>query len=103
MWPGWKAWVDGEPVSLTGLEWLEVPALAGKHTYLFRYRPWDVLMGGLLSLLGVILAVYIWRAAPPPSTFVSVRKSRIAVPATPANDFADGGLEEETVQRVEFE
>jgi uncharacterized membrane protein YfhO len=59
-WTGWKAWVDGERVPLIGEQWLEVNAPAGEHTYLFRYRPWDVPLGIALSIVGVIMCVYLW-------------------------------------------
>jgi hypothetical protein len=34
--------------------------LTGKHTYHFRYRPWDVWVGISLSLLGIILSLILW-------------------------------------------
>lgn len=57
-WSGWGAWMDGERVSLVGRQWLEVEAPAGKHTYQFRYRPWDVPVGLFLLLLGILACVY---------------------------------------------
>jgi hypothetical protein len=60
MWSGWKAWRDGDPVKLLGFNWLEVQALAGKHTYSFRYQPWDVPLGIGLCALGLILGVSYW-------------------------------------------
>ena len=62
-WSGWKAWMDSARVDLTGREWIEVDAPAGKHTYQFRYQPWDVVVGLLLFLIGIVLSVFIWRSS----------------------------------------
>lgn len=59
-WTGWKAWRDGEQVPLKGKQWLEVDAPAGRHTYQFRYLPWDVPVGLGLSVIGMILCVWLW-------------------------------------------
>jgi len=59
-WSGWKAWMDGKRVDLIGRNWIEVNAPTGKHTYQFRYQPWDVVVGLLLFLIGIILSVYVW-------------------------------------------
>jgi len=59
-WSGWKAWIDGERVPLLGDHWLEVEAPAGKHTYQFRYRPWDVPIGISLSIIGILACFYLW-------------------------------------------
>lgn len=63
-WTGWKVWVDGERAPLLGDRWLEVNALAGEHTYEFRYRPWDVPLGLILSFIGVLLCIYLCRNEP---------------------------------------
>jgi hypothetical protein len=60
MWSGWKAWRDRESVSLLGGTWLAVDAPAGKHTYTFRYFPWDVPLGIALSLIGVLSGLWLW-------------------------------------------
>jgi hypothetical protein len=49
---GWQVTVDGMPGQLTDSAWLELPSVAGRHQYSFRYRPWDVPVGALLSLIG---------------------------------------------------
>jgi hypothetical protein len=41
--------------------WLSVAAPAGTHHYEFRYRPWDVPVGAGLTLIGLALAVWVWR------------------------------------------
>ncbi len=60
MWTGWKAWVDGKPAPMLDETWLTVDALAGKHTYTFRYLPWDVPLGLALTLGGVALCIILW-------------------------------------------
>lgn len=57
---GWYAWVDGKSHSLLAGDWLSVNALPGNHTYTFRYRPWDVYLGALLSLIGVCMVIWLW-------------------------------------------
>jgi hypothetical protein len=58
---GWYAWVDGQPQPLLGGDWLSVNAPSGKHDYSFRYRPWDVYVGALISLMGVGTIIWLWR------------------------------------------
>jgi hypothetical protein len=57
MYDGWKARLDGEPARLIGDEWLSVDAPAGEHTYTFRYRPWDAILGSILAIISLFLAV----------------------------------------------
>jgi hypothetical protein len=64
MWAGWKAWVDGEPADLIHDQWLAVEALAGTHTYAFRFRPWDVPLGIGLCVLGLALCVWVYFKTP---------------------------------------
>jgi hypothetical protein len=56
---GWYAWVDGVPSPINDGDWLGVNAPAGKHTYSFRYRPWDVYLGGFFTLLGIGLVIWL--------------------------------------------
>jgi hypothetical protein len=42
-------------------DWLATQAPAGDHAYQFRYRPWDAVLGTVLTLVGVVLAVILWR------------------------------------------
>jgi hypothetical protein len=51
-WNGWKAWIDGAPAQLSPGPRLSLTAPAGTHQYLFRYMPWDVPLGLLVTLLG---------------------------------------------------
>lgn len=59
-WTGWRAWRDGENVPIEHGSWLEVAAPAGEHVYTFRYRPWDVVLGMVLTIAGTLLAVWLW-------------------------------------------
>jgi uncharacterized membrane protein YfhO len=59
-WSGWYASRDGKPLALADAQWLSVSAPAGQHHYEFRYRPWDVPLGLLLSLAGIGLAITLW-------------------------------------------
>jgi len=60
MFSGWNAWVDGEQTPLLGENWLAVEAPSGEHIYEFRYQPWDVPLGILLSIVGVFLCIRLW-------------------------------------------
>jgi hypothetical protein len=70
MYSGWKAWVDSERTPLLGDHWLEVDAPVGAHVYEFRYQPWDVPVGIILSFIGVLLCIWIW-VLPPEVDFLS--------------------------------
>jgi len=51
--PGWRAWVDGEPVSIRRADeaFRGVPVPPGTHTVEFRYEPASFRVGLFLSLL----------------------------------------------------
>lgn len=57
---GWYAWVDRKSQTLLAGDWLSVNAPSGKHAYAFRYRPWDVYLGALLSLIGIGIVIWFW-------------------------------------------
>jgi hypothetical protein len=59
--PGWTAWMDGEPVSLAQENLLSVHASPGNHVYTFRYRPLDVWLGLVMTLAGVVYAFWLGR------------------------------------------
>ncbi len=63
-WTGWQANRDGIPVALDDNRWLSVDAPAGSHHFEFRYRPWDVWVGLLLTLTGIALCVWWWFRSP---------------------------------------
>ncbi len=60
-WTGWYAWVDQTRTQLLPSNWLSVDAPAGKHSYQFRYRPWDVWVGIFLTISGIALSIILWR------------------------------------------
>jgi len=60
-WNGWYAWRDGQRVELEDGQWLSVLAPVGEHVYEFRYLPWDVPLGLLLALVGLVWAARQWR------------------------------------------
>ncbi|HTX78406.1 MAG TPA: hypothetical protein VMC62_01995, partial [Longilinea sp.] len=64
-WDSWYASVDGQVTPLLSGQWLSVAAPAGQHTYSFRYRPWDVWVGLLVTVIGIILAAVWWRRIGP--------------------------------------
>jgi hypothetical protein len=57
-WAGWRAFVDGQRTLLTGEEWLEVGAPAGRHLYAFRFLPADAFIGLVLTLVGIGACVW---------------------------------------------
>lgn len=59
-WSGWSVRRDGIPAALEPGPWLQVAAPAGVHTYTFRYRPWDVLLGFATTVLGAVLTIGLW-------------------------------------------
>jgi hypothetical protein len=62
-WRGWIAWQDGERIPLLSNRWLSTEAPPGKHEYRFRYIPFDVIAGSILSLFGLVLTIWLWRRA----------------------------------------
>jgi hypothetical protein len=62
---GWRAWEDDRSIHLDSENWLTVDTTAGRHTYHFRYQPWDVWVGILCPLLGVVLSITLWKRSKP--------------------------------------
>jgi hypothetical protein len=58
-WSGWQVWRDGVKVSLLPGQWLSTAAPAGTHHYAFRYMPWDVILGFVLTVIGFVAAVWL--------------------------------------------
>ena len=55
--PGWRAaTASGAPLALLPGDWLAVRLPAGRSSVRFRYRPWDVPAGLLLTLTGFVVA-----------------------------------------------
>ncbi|MBC8076909.1 MAG: hypothetical protein H7Y32_12595 [Chloroflexales bacterium] len=59
-WSGWGAQLNGAAAALLPGQWLAVDVPAGKATVQFRYRPWDVPLGLLLTLCGLVLGAVLW-------------------------------------------
>ena len=57
---GWSVERDGRQAALEPAPWLSTEAPAGSHEYSFRYRPWDVPIGLILTLIGIALCIWIW-------------------------------------------
>ena len=64
--PGWRAWVDGRPVSAgvaPGLGYLSVPLTAGQHEVSFTFEHTGPrLAAELVSLVALVLVVGLWVA-----------------------------------------
>lgn len=60
-WQGWSARIDGEAAPLVEEgTFLQVELPAGNHAINFVYRPWDVPIGLLFSLMGIVIAIWQW-------------------------------------------
>jgi uncharacterized membrane protein YfhO len=61
--PGWYASVDGKPAQIHEVDFSMrgVVVAKGKHEVRFRYRPWSVYLGALLTFAGVIVTAVISR------------------------------------------
>lgn len=58
-WSGWQARVDGKPAQLEGDVWLELELPAGAELVSVHYRPWDVPLGLIFCLAGMLLVGYL--------------------------------------------
>jgi hypothetical protein len=56
---GWQATVNGRATDVQG-NLIHLPVPAGSSSIQLRYRPWDVMIGGWITLLGLILCGYLW-------------------------------------------
>ena len=63
-WDGWYASVDTQTAALLPGQWISLDIPPGQHTISLRYRPWDALLGLLMSLAGVGLAVWVLAQRP---------------------------------------
>ena len=61
---GWSVRRDGRQVDLEPNSWLSSAAPAGDHEFLFRYQPWDVPLGVVLTLVGVAICLWLWFSRP---------------------------------------
>lgn len=90
-WSGWTATQDGSPISLGPGQWLSVPAVPGEHHYEFRYRPWDVMLGLILSLVGVLSVVWLWFRRPALETRQLVAVAELSATASEEESHHSGG------------
>jgi hypothetical protein len=63
--PGWRAWVDGEPVEVLTADLLfrAVRVGAGTHQVTLTFEPRSVRVGALLSLLASVALIGLWLTA----------------------------------------
>lgn len=61
--PGWKAWVDGEPAFMYRANYVfrAVPVPAGEHSVLFRYEPDSVRYGLSVSIASAIALLILFQ------------------------------------------
>jgi len=57
---GWTVRVDGQRAEFIESAWLSVELPAGLHSIHFRYYPWDVWVGLILTLTGIGLCFYLY-------------------------------------------
>jgi hypothetical protein len=89
-WSGWRVSLDGQPAKLVDGGWLSVDAPAGSHTYVFRYRPWDVLVGLFLLLGGVAASAWlvVWDLGEADELEHAAVEQQTSAPAAPASQTA---------------
>jgi hypothetical protein len=63
--PGWNVQIDGVRSTLLEDPWLAVDAPAGKHEYRFDYLPMDVFVGVILSVIGLVISIFLWKSRKP--------------------------------------
>lgn len=60
---GWQVQMDDQPATIMVKDsWLAANAPAGKHTFTFQYLPWDVPLGILLAIVGLIVTIRVWKS-----------------------------------------
>jgi hypothetical protein len=61
--PGWRAMVDGDRVCLcrANLLFRAVALEPGQHRVVFAFRPFTVVLGAIVSMIGIILLAFVPR------------------------------------------
>ena len=61
--PGWRAYVDGKRTKVyrANLAFRAIEVPVGRHTVVFKYVPMSFYVGLVLTLLGIVLCVWLWR------------------------------------------
>jgi hypothetical protein len=64
--PGWRAWVDGEPAPLLRANYLfrALHLIEGDHRVVIAYRPISFYAGLALSLLSIAISGFLWTRKP---------------------------------------
>ena len=55
---GWKVSINDQPAKLLQEDWLSIEIPPGKQSVSFRYRPLDVMIGVVLTVLGIVMSVW---------------------------------------------
>jgi uncharacterized membrane protein YfhO len=62
--PGWRATIDGQPAPILEVDGGVRGIVVDKGTHIvdMKYRPWSVLIGGLMTLLAAAVVVLVgWK------------------------------------------
>ncbi len=64
--PGWRAYVDGKETKIyrANLAFRAVRVPAGTHSIVFRYVPLIFYAGLVLTFMGILLCIWLWRKEP---------------------------------------
>lgn len=64
--PGWQARIDNKetPIYRTDYAFRSIVVPPGNHIIAFVYKPLSVTIGGILSLLGIVLCIALWFLSP---------------------------------------
>lgn len=65
--PGWRAYVDGKETKIyrANLAFRAIEAPKGKHTVVFKYVPMSFYAGLVLTIIGILLCIWLWRRDKP--------------------------------------
>ena len=65
--PGWRAYVDGKETKIyrANLAFRAIEAPKGKHTVVFKYVPMSFYFGLVLTIIGILLCIWLWRRDKP--------------------------------------
>ncbi|MCX5804296.1 MAG: YfhO family protein [Proteobacteria bacterium] len=61
--PGWRAYVDGKETNIyrANLAFRAIEVPKGKHTVVFKYIPMSFYIGLVLTIIGILLCIWLWR------------------------------------------
>jgi hypothetical protein len=61
--PGWRAYVDGKETKIyrADLAFRAIEAPKGRHTVVFKYVPMSFYIGLVLTIIGILLCIWLWR------------------------------------------